>query len=419
MKIFLAMPLLFAGYLATAQSIGNSPYAAFGIGDVKYDNAADITAMGGVSTAFISDFNNQFNFRNPAANTNLQLTSLKFEVSNENNYFKTDAGDKSTKHSNYISNISISFPISKKLKFGMGYQPYSSKKYLLSTSSDNDTKINLFRGDGTINTVQTAISYQVTDEFALGFRGNFYFGNLYDINEFTASNAELINGYETRNKVESYNFTLGSTYQKKLNNDRKLTLGATYTFGNTGKMETSYTNSTYYYYQGEKVNVNIVDENYTENRQLIPSEGSFGVGYGRDLKWFLGTQFDFKKGESVQFLGKPFAYENAYRISAGGWYAPNLNNFRNYFSRVIYRYGAYYEKGNLYLNDKNINKVALTAGASFPFANRNANRFSGIDLGLEIGKRGTLENNLINQTFINLRIGINFSDRWFQKALYD
>ncbi len=419
-----------------AQTIGNSPYASFGIGDVKFDNTIDINSMGGISTAYISDFNNSFNFMNPAANSNLELTTLKFEVTNENSVFKSNFNSTDvTKHSSYVSNISIAFPVSKKLKFGLGFQPYSSKKYNILVKKiieDNDTddtnnnySLNSFHGEGNLNTVQAGFFYSVTPEFALGLRTNFYFGNLYDINELTtvdvnnSPTSELVNGYETKNKIKSFNFTLGGTYQKKLQNDKKLTLGATYTFANTGKMQTAYTNSTYFYYQNEKVNINVNDEDFSKDKQLVPSSGSFGIGYGKDLKWFYGTQFDFKKGQSIQFLGQPFQYEDSYKISAGGWFVPNLNNFRNYFSRVIYRYGAYYEKGNLRINDKNINRFALTAGATFPFANKSASRLSGIDLGLEVGKRGTTENNLINQTFFNLRIGINFSDRWFQKALYD
>ena len=417
------MSFLSAAVFASAQTIGNSPYAAFGIGDVKYDNSVDVNAMGGISTAYISDYNNSFNFRNPAANSNLELATLKFEVSNENNFFRSKYQDiNSNKHSNYISNITFAFPISKKVKFGLGYQPYSSKKYsiLLNEKATNgDIHANFFHGEGTLNTVQAGLSYQVTPEFALGLRSNFYFGNLYDIDEVTSSSAELVNGYETKNKVESFNFTLGTTYQKKLENDHKLTLGATYSFGNTGKMETSYTNSTYFYSGDTKTNISIIDQNKSQDKQLIPVEGSFGAGYGKDLKWFFGGQFDFKKGENVQFLGEPFTYEDSYRFSAGGWFVPNPNDFRNYFSRVIYRYGAYYEKGNLNINDKNVNRFALTAGATLPFSNRGASKLSSIDLGIEIGKRGTVHNYLVNQTFVNFKIGINFADRWFQKALYD
>lgn len=424
MKRIFVLPLLAAAFFMQGQTIGNSPYAAFGIGDVKYDNTTDINAMGGVSTAYIWDFNNNFNFSNPAANKNLELTSIKVEASNENNFFKSDFdGRNVTKHSTYLSNISIAFPLSPKVKFGLGYQPYSSKKYSVAVQdalADNVTRINVFRGEGTVNTVQAALSYQIVPEFALGVRTNLYFGDLYDINEVAYSNAELINGYETKNRIRTFNFTLGSTYQKTFATDRKFTLGATYTFGNTGEMDTNYTNSTYFYGNGEtKNNISVIDEDFSSDKNLIPMEFSFGAGYGRDAKWFVGTQFDYKKGETIQFLGQPFTNENSYKISAGGWILPNYNNFRSYFSRVTYRYGAYYEKGNLSFNGTNINQFAITGGVTLPFENRSASRMSGIDVGLEIGQRGTLENNLIRQNFINFRIGLNFADKWFQKRLYD
>ncbi len=423
MKRFFVLSLVASGFFSSAQSIGNSPYASFGIGDVKYDNTVDINSMGGLSTAYISDFNNNFNFNNPAANKNLELTTVKFEATNENNFFKSNFGDvNSKKHSTYFSNISIAFPISSKVKFGLGYQPYSSKKYSIvksTTFADGTASANLFRGEGNLSTVQAALSYQISPEFALGFRTNFYFGNLYDINELTYSNAPLINGYETRNKIKTFNFTLGTAYQKKFERDRKLTLGATYTFGNTGQMETYYNNSTYFYYQDEKVNMHVVDKNTSDDKNLIPMQFSLGAGYGKEAKWFFGSQLDFKKGESIQFLGQPFSYDNSYKVAVGGWYLPNYNNFRNYFSRVTYRYGAYYEKGNLTINGTNINRFAITGGLTLPFENRAITRMSGIDLGLEIGKRGTLDNNLIRQNFVNLKIGINFADKWFMKRLYD
>ncbi len=424
MKRILVLPFVAICFMLSAQSIGNSPYASFGIGDVKYDNTTDINAMGGISTAYIWDFNNNFNFYNPAANKNLELATVRVEASNENNYFKSNYGNMSvSKHSTYLSNISIAFPISHRVKFGLGYQPYSSKRYsvlVTETLADGTMKANYFRGEGMLSTVQAALSYQISPEFALGLRTNFYFGNLYDINELTYSDAELINGYETKNKVKTFNFTLGTAYQKKLAKDRKLTLGATYTFGNTGEMETAYTNSTYFYTTGDtKNNITYVDRDFSTDKHLIPMEFSLGAGYGSDAKWFLGTQFNFKKGETIQFLGQPFSYQNSYRIAVGGWILPNYNNFRNYLSRVTYRYGAYYDKGNLSFGGTGINQFGITAGMSLPFENRSVTRMSGIELGVELGTRGTTDNNLIRQNFINLKVGLNFADKWFQKRLYD
>lgn len=424
MKKIISLAFITSGFFLNAQNVGNSPYAAFGIGEVKYDNTVETSAMGGITTAYVTDFNGSFNFKNPAANENLQLTSIKFEGSNENNYFKTDYNNyKSNKNSTYLSNISIAFPLSEKMKFGLGYQPYSSKRYdvvVSETLADGTIRANNYRGEGTLSTLQGAISYQVNPSLGLGLRTNFYFGNLYDIDELAYSNAELINGYETKYHVNTFNFTLGATYQKKYENDRKLTLGATTTFGNTSNMDVSYVNSTYFYNAaGIKNDESIVEEKNTTDKNLLPMEASIGAGFGNNTRWFVGTQLDYKKGESIQFLGQPFNFKDSYRFAAGGWILPNANNFRNYFQRVIYRYGAYYEKGNLYLNNKNINEFGITLGATLPFKNTSLNRMTGFDIAIELGKRGTLQNNLVNQNFINLKFGFNFADKWFLKRLYN
>lgn len=427
MKKIFVLSLISVGYFLNAQNLSNSPYAAYGIGDIKYDNTIETTSMGGISTAFISDFTSNFNFANPANNANFELTSIKLEATNENNYFKTDYNNtKSTKHSTYLSNISLAFPLSSKLKMGLSYQPYSSKSYEIVHLDELDGGVirgNRFKGSGTLNTAQIALGYKINDKFAVGARANYYFGNLYDLNELAYSSAELINGYETKNTIKNFNFTLGASYQNlNTSTDRKLTIGATTTFGNTSNMATNYVNSTYFYSdagQTVKSNESIIEKRSINSKNLMPLQASVGVGYGEENKWFLSVQGDYKKGESIAYFGQSLDLQDSYRISAGGWYLPNYNNFRSYFSRIVYRYGAFYEKGSLQIAGQNINKFGVSGGVLLPFKNSSITRMSGLELGLEVGKRGTLKNNLINQNYINLRVGFNFADKWFRKTLYN
>ncbi|WP_345989750.1 hypothetical protein AAEU33_19305 [Chryseobacterium sp. Chry.R1] len=424
MKKIFVLSFISVGYFLNAQSLSNSPYATYGIGDVKYDNTIETASMGGISTAFISDFTSNFNFANPANNTNFELTSIKLEATNENNYFKTNYNNtKSTKHSTYLSNISLAFPISSKVKMGLSYQPYSSKSYDIvntSTTTDGTVFSNRFKGTGTLNTAQIAASYKVSNEFALGLRANYYFGNLYDLNEITTADSQLINGYETKNNVRNFNFTLGTSYQHlNTRTDKKLTIGATTTFGNTSNMTTDYTNSTYFYAADVKKEEQIIEQKSTSSKNLLPVQASLGVGYGSENQWFVSGQIDYKKGETISYFGKTFDFQDTYRISAGGWYLPNYNNFRNYFSRVVYRYGAFYERGGLKIGNNSINKFGISAGVMLPFKTSSITRMSGLELGIELGKRGTLKDNLINQNFINLRVGFNFADKWFRKSLYN
>ncbi|NAW52122.1 hypothetical protein GNY06_12315 [Elizabethkingia argentiflava] len=405
-----------------AQSIGNSPYASFGLGDVKYDNDLNISAMGGISSAYIPDFSNTFNFANPAANFNLELTSLRGQVSNENNFYKSNqTGYDKTKHSNYLSNISIALPLSSKVKFGLSYQPYSTKSYNIMTQKnlgEENQQFNLFRGEGSINMVEGALSYQVAQGFGLGFKTKFHFGKISDIEESFFSNSELINGFETSSKIKSFNFTFGSVYQYKTPSDNKLTLGATYQFGNSGTMESTYTNSTYFYTKNVRRDINIIEKKNSESKNIIPQVFTAGLGYGKDNRWFTSAQVEYTKGRKLNYVLQNFEYQDAYKISAGGWFLPNSNDFRNYFSRVTYKYGGFYEKGDLNINGKNIDSYGLSLGANFPLK-PTSNSFNSIDVSVELGKRGTTQNNLVQQGFINLKVGFNFADRWFIKNLYN
>ncbi|WP_312343830.1 hypothetical protein [Chryseobacterium binzhouense] len=425
MKKIFVVSFISVGYFLNAQSLSNSPYAVYGIGDVKYDNTIETASMGGISTAYISDFTSNFNFGNPANNSNFDLTSIRLEATNENNYFKTNYNNtKSTKHSTYLSNIALAFPISSKVKMGLLYQPYSSKSYDIihtETLSDGTVYGNRFKGSGTLNTAQAAVSYKINSEFSVGARANYYFGNLYDLNEFTSSNAELINGYETKNSIKNFNFTLGTSYQKlDTRTDKKFTVGATATFGNTSDMTNEYINSTYYYSDVDvKAGETVIERKNTTSNNLLPLQASLGVGYGSENQWFVSGQIDYKKGETVSYFGNTFDSKDSYRISAGGWYLPNYNNFRSYFSRVVYRYGAFYEKGSIELSGNSINKFGVSAGVLLPFKNSSITRMSGLEIGVEVGKRGTLKDNLINQNFVNVRVGFNFADKWFRKSLYN
>lgn len=414
-KLIISAFLLTLGNHINAQSIENTPYSVYGIGDVKYDKSIEIASMGGISTAYVWDFNNQFNFQNPAANRNLELTSIKFQVSNENHFYKANGKNQSISDADF-SGISIAFPLSKSLKAGLNFTPYSVKDYTISqeTSTGNET----LTGEGSINLIQLGIGYSITPELSLGLSNNFYFGKVYDKRNFLHSNATLLDYSEVATKVTNFNFTLGTVYQKRLKDNKKLTLGATYTLGNTSDFKTMSTTNSYSINGATQTLIDTQTQGYMNTKNILGQKVSVGVGFGQEQKWFISSQVDYKQGVNSPIYSD-FTYENSYKVAVGGWYLPNFNNFRNYFSRITYRYGAFYEKGNLRINATDVNRYGLALGASFPFQNSNINSLSSVDLGIELGQRGTVKNGLIRENFINVSLGINFANRWFEKQLYD
>ena len=72
---------------------------------------------------------------------------------------------------------------------------------------------------------------------------------------------------------------------------------------------------------------------------------------------------------------------------------------------------AFFNADNLVINDTDINEYGISFGVSLPMGLKLSN----VNLGFEIGKRGTTDNNLIEEKFYNFRLSLSLNDKWFRK----
>jgi hypothetical protein len=104
-----------------------------------------------------------------------------------------------------------------------------------------------------------------------------------------------------------------------------------------------------------------------------------------------------------------------YRIALGGEYTPDLNNIRNYFSRVTYRAGLYYGTEYLSIGGTQLPVYGVTMGASLPFRRSLSHLHAAVD----VGRLGLTTNNLLQETYLKFTLGITFNDRWFIQKRYE
>ena len=158
----------------------------------------------------------------------------------------------------------------------------------------------------------------------------------------------------------------------------------------------------------------------TLNRSSITATITYPVktvvsaGVGQENKWFIGGEYTFQK--PLEFSGGVYdeidfyTYGDYSSASFGGFYIPKMNSF-NYFERVTYRAGVNYKKTGLIINDTEINQYGISFGVSLPMGLKLSN----VNLGFEMGKRGTTDNNLIEENFYNFRLSLSLNDKWFRK----
>ena len=128
---------------------------------------------------------------------------------------------------------------------------------------------------------------------------------------------------------------------------------------------------------------------------------------------------DFKSADwgSVKSTDPLYSYQSNYKIAIGGQIIPRYDGSK-YIERIAYRFGARYSTPYLTINNTDFTEYGITFGVGMPIR-RNESTYPRLNLGIEYGSRGTTDNGLIKENFINFNVGITINAVWFQKRKYD
>jgi hypothetical protein len=431
-KLVIVFIALFALQL-TAQQGTSSPYSFYGIGTLKFKGTVENKSMGGLS---IYTDSIHVNLRNPAAYVGPNLKSfneesrpVKFAVAGSNNALnlKTNSGDAKTSAATF-DYLTLSFPVG---KFGVGFGllPYTAVGYKLE-STENDLVTNRYRGEGGLNKTFLGLGYLITEGLSVGIDVSYNFGNVQNsVIEFVYDSENNPVQYQTRennrSNLSGLNYNLGISYKTMLNEKLELTTGLTYAPESTLRSNNSRSFSTIVIspLSGQEFEINTIEADLEANNLkttdlTLPSRISFGAGIGKPRKWFFGAEYTFqntKKFSNPIFSVDNTTFVNASNISLGGFLVPDYNSFSNYWKRATYRAGLHFENTGLEINNETIKEFGISFGVGLPIGNV----FSNANLGFEIGKRGTTNQNLIQENFFNVNISLSLNDRWFQKRKYN
>jgi hypothetical protein len=410
------------------QAQSNSPYSRYGIGDMLDEDNIENRAMGGLSIA--NDASKRINTINPASLSNLKLSTLTFGLLGSTNRISSSKGV-TTVGSFNISNFAIGVPIIKN-NFGMafGLQPFSRVNYLMQSTSVNpqDTgskQFQDFAGSGGTQQAFLAGGYRYKN-FSFGARTSFVFGSL--VNKSTVSFPDSLNSlavqYLNGRYVKGVQFNVGTMYYAKLPKGQTLTLGATFT------PATSLNSIRDYRYITPLVDNStgqIFDDTVTstvdqKGKVILPAQWGVGVALSKDALWRAGIDIQGADWTKYSSYGEQDSLGNSYKVRVGGSYMPSGGTYnKSYWSNVEYRGGFYFGNDIYKLRGKQIKTQAVSLGLGLPFKSGAGNFFAGtLNLGLQLGSRGTIDNGLLRDGFTRYTIGFTVNDAtWFRKRRYD
>lgn len=406
---------------ALAQSSA-STYSALGVGEFNYSGVTTNQAMGGLGISYGTGWG--VNVVNPALTT--RNTIFNFQAAM--NYKKINANngvESSDVDGGGLSYVAFSLPIKPgKTTIGLGLNQVTSVNYrLLIDSQVNNGSINalnFIEGDGGISEAYINMGFLVAKNLSLGIHGSYLFGSTIRTNQLSLTDQQGVEigiptEYYERLTVSDVALKLGAHYMIPLSTKNSLHVGAIYenlgdvngrafaklaAFGEANDLDTD----------GDLI------ANDEPGSVYIPSRYGFGISFEKNNKYVIGLEAqyqDFKQYRS--FLDDPSQLKEAIKVGLGMQIIPDYADIDSPFKRSTYRFGLEFIQTPYYLNNTNINDLGINFGASLP-----VNQLSLMNLAMKVGQRGTTQNGLIRENYINFTLGFSLNDNsWFYKRVFE
>lgn len=386
------------------------------MGEIQGSENATQMMMGGIG---VSNSNGIYtNVVNPALLARNRWTNLEVGINTEYKTLQDTRQKQSVFGGNYQS-LNLTLPVTSRWTASIGIRPHSAVEY--ETRSYRrlnllgvDSLIYSYKGSGGVSKVSISNGVRVFKEFYVGLQMDYLFGQV----NRNVSTQNMSDGQYYKVQLEDltsysdFQFKAGFAYRAKLKADLFLNLGATLDLNSTLNSEQIKRFATLDVSGLTVINSDTLEKSKTFVQQ-IPVAKRFGLSIEKAAKWMVGVDYAYTDWKKVSNnLGRSSTLPVSHKVSMGGEYTPDIESISSFIKRTTYRMGVSYEKtpydflgnGN-YAVDKH-----LSFGVALPLRN-----LSFLNLAYQVGRRGLISENGMEEQYHKLTLGLTFSDLWFQK----
>lgn len=416
--LFFTIALWALPFVSFSQSLTTySPYSRYGLGEIRTQGYANTKAMGGISQGVRQG--SSINYLNPASYTSQDSMSFIFDFGVQGATVNYRSGDQSNINSTgNLQHLAIQFPVTKWMGASAGIQPYSNVGYRIKyiemdpylLSSIGPIKY-YHNGNGGITQFYLGTAVRPFKNFSIGVNMSYLFGAMEYKSETEFPSYTTYAGFEELNSivVRDVVFSFGAQYTMFFgeNNDYKVILGGT--LDNQTSLDVNHIR-----FVSQPLGNTIDTISYKENSNSsieLPSNyaGGFTVSYKN--KFMLGAEYSFQDWTKAKFLYANDLLSSSQSIRVGMQYTPNQFDLRSYLKRISYRAGFYNTNTFLKLRDNQIKDYGITFGVGLPLRRTR----SSFNISVELGRKGTLNNGLVQEDYGIINFGFTFYDFWFLK----
>lgn len=396
--------------------------------------------MGGIGVAVRkpSGFND-INIINPASYSSIQLTTIDIGAYMGVSSLATSTIASQTSTNFRLSHLAFAVPVSKRSALSFGLVPYTNLGYsyrqqstvpvnragsAAGTGIDTSVTVNsIYSGEGGLSKAYIGYGFGLGENLNLGFNVAYIFGNEKQnrSTEFPDVPTALNSNIENSFSAGGINFDYGLQYNIKVSETRRFTIA--YSGSSSSQLSTSSNFIVSQYLLTSDGTPDIARDSListqTSGKINLPMIHRFGIVYQKDGKFMIGADYKMGQWSDLSIGGVNAGLQNNQSFAIGGQITPNIDAISSYLAVVDYRFGLNYDKTYINTNGTDIKQYGATVGLGLPIPNERRTSYYKVNIAAEIGRRGTLENSLVRETYFNLHIGFTINDKWFQKYKFD
>ena len=420
-KVF-SLLIVFFSFLShtEAQIATNSPYSRFGLGELQQNIFPEYNAYGGASTALSSL--NSINPSNPASYSYFAPKSFLLSTGGWHQITEIkNSTNKEIANNNSFSHFILGFPLSPKIGSSFGMIPFTSTGYqmtaeLVDLNDPNHTALANYYGDGGLSKIYFGGAYQISSAFSVGVNASYIFGGLNrrksliydDLSYFNSRSNSKIN-------LKGYYYELGLLYKTKSSEKNEFSFGI-----NTSNNSIIRAKKTEIV---ESFEFNGIIESPKDTFQnsvvwgdiVLPRYFSAGIAFNKDDRWLFIADYAIQDWADYTMFNESDNLANSMKICGGVQYTPDYNSITNYYRRMNYRFGISYKNTPLQFQGENLNELSISFGFGIP-VRKSRTKY---DFSCTLGKRGDINNYLVQEKFVRLGLSVSYDGIWFVKRKYD
>ena len=383
---------------------GGSLYTRYGAGDVIHYFSARHLGMGAIGVT--SSQMGYVNFVNPASLNNVKV--VRFESGFTMSGAKISSSEKSAFYSgSEFSGFGMVIPIERDygITLGFGMVPYTHVQYEVRDNSNSDYNTN-YSGTGGISKAYISASYTLPIDVSLGFSFNYFTGNIeYNSKISYTSNTKLSGEFKKVYNYRGAGFSVGletgdlsSVIGSESISDLKF--GLVYNYSKNLPTDTTGTIKTGTVKGIERTALIETD---------LPSRLDVGLSFILNKNKRILADYSYQPWNEYEVNHKKISNLKALnRFSVGIEFIGDPSIFASAIEQMDFRLGFSYEDTHLKIKDENLSQISLHAGFSYPLG-----ALSTIDVGFQVGKRGTKDFGLMEEMFYKANFSLSLGDIWF------